>query len=220
MAASSGKILLVEGQDDLYAIVRLMAEHTHWGNKKAEWPVDVKVCEGVEKLIKPTDLTVRFKSRDVNIIGIVIDADDKFKARWDDLRKACHGFSTDLPVDFPMEGLIADGNDGKRLGVWIMPDNASRGMLETFMYYLVPEAQTPLWKTACDAAASARGAGAPYKDCHRDKVNIHTWLAWQDPPGQGLGSAITQKILDPKAESAKNFVDWFCKLYDLVPKET
>ncbi|WP_420537572.1 DUF3226 domain-containing protein [Ferrovum myxofaciens] len=38
---------------------------------------------------------------------------------------------------FPINGLIYAINRRKRLGVWIMPDNNSRGMMETFLSTLV-----------------------------------------------------------------------------------
>ncbi|EQD64650.1 hypothetical protein B1A_08755 [mine drainage metagenome] len=45
----------------------------------------------------------------------------------------------ELPDSLPKAGLILDNQQEKRLGVWIMPDNNSRGMMETFLSTLVTD---------------------------------------------------------------------------------
>jgi AAA domain, putative AbiEii toxin, Type IV TA system len=70
------------------------------------------------------------------------------------------------------------------LGVWLMPDNASEGMMETFASALVPAAD------ACWAHARATVVGLPDTarrfDIDRcfDKASLHTWLAWQEESGR------------------------------------
>ena len=63
--------------------------------------------------------------------------------------------------------------------------------------------------TAADTTAAQR-----YKQVHRSKAKIHTFLAWQDEPGKPIGQAITARILNPDAEEAKAFIGWLNKLYD------
>jgi hypothetical protein len=96
-----------------------------------------------------------------------------------------------------------------------MPDNTSQGDLETFLRYLVPDRQEPLWKQACDSVIAAVSSGANCRDSHIAKANLYTWLAWQDPPGQSPGFALTRKILDPQSQYAGPFVKWFRELYRL-----
>ena len=120
-----------------------------------------------------------------------------------------------LPQTLPAEGLIEENASGKRLGVWIMPDNVTDGDLEIFLRHLVPEGSKPLWDHAVQSTASAKGIGAPYNDCHCHKANLYTWLAWQDEPTQRQGEALTKKILDSHAPSATLFVKWFRQLYQL-----
>jgi hypothetical protein len=62
---------------------------------------------------------------------------------------------------------------------------------------------------------AARKSGAPDKDAHLDKARIHTWLAWQDPPGRQLHQAIMERILAPESENAQPFIRWFKELYML-----
>ncbi|MDQ3333128.1 MAG: hypothetical protein M3552_21185, partial [Planctomycetota bacterium] len=68
---------------------------------------------------------------------------------------------------------------------------------------------------AKQAMDDARDAGASWKDAHEAKALIHTWLAWQDPPGQQLHLALLQRILNPLSPKSKDFIDWFRKLYQV-----
>ncbi|HEY9646069.1 MAG TPA: DUF3226 domain-containing protein, partial [Chroococcidiopsis sp.] len=62
----------------------------------------------------------------------------------------------------------------------------------------------------------SRNQGATFTDAHRDKANIYTWLAWQNPPGRQLHEAVRERILNPTHPQAQLFVTWFKALYDLA----
>ncbi len=145
----------------------------------------------------------------------MLDADSTPEGRYQQIRSACLEFFPKLPEDMPASGLIVDNDERKRFGVWMMPDNVSAGDLEIFLRCLVPESSEPVWKYATECAANARAAGAPYHDSHVSKAHLYTWLAWQNPPGQSPGVAITKKTLDPHSASATPFVNWFRELYEL-----
>nr|WP_293154524.1 DUF3226 domain-containing protein [Okeania sp. SIO2C9] len=55
----------------------------------------------------------------------------------------------------------------------------------------------------------------PFIENHTDQANIHTWLAWQNPPGRQLHNAVIERILNPKHPQAQIFINWFKTLYDL-----
>ncbi|MBP0029629.1 DUF3226 domain-containing protein [Roseofilum sp. Guam] len=120
-----------------------------------------------------------------------------------------------IPEQLPTSGLIHVTPDGIQFGVWIMPDNQTQGMLETFLKYLVRDESQRLWEYAKEVAQEAKQKGATFKSSHGDKANIYTWLAWQDPPGRQLHDAVKQKILDPNHPKAQDFVKWFKTLYEL-----
>ena len=96
-----------------------------------------------------------------------------------------------------------------------MPDNQNKGMLEDFLAYLVPNESDHLWQFAQDQAQEAKNHGATFKNVHKAKANIYTWLAWQDEPGKQLHEAIKEPILNATHPKAQDFVDWFKVLYDL-----
>ena len=96
-----------------------------------------------------------------------------------------------------------------------MPDNKTEGMLETFLAYLIKDENETLWQYSQQVVYETKSQGANYKPTHTDKAKIHTWLAWQDEPGNQLHIAVKKKILDPQHPKAETFVDWFKALYSL-----
>jgi hypothetical protein len=209
------KKLLVEGEDDKHALISLMRRHIAWGSSKEDWPVEVKACDGAQQMLAQHAIPLELKSAALQTLGIVLDVNDSCSARWTRLRTLCAPFFPDMDDELSPNGLICDNSEGKRLGIWIMPDNQNSGMLETFLQYLVPDHSHELWDFAKECVSIARTRGAGCRESHIDKANIFTWLAWADPPGQRLGTALLQSVLDPMSDRAMAFVSWFRTLYAL-----
>lgn len=217
MPEVKSKQLLVEGIDDLLAVVGIMEHHVAWPREKNRAPVFIDRAGSIDELLDTTYLHTKFKESGLEILGIMVDADDRPGGRWQSFRSLCRDIAPNLPDELPKNGMIVDCQMGLRLGFWLMPDCASEGMLETFLRYLVPTSTESLWVLAQRAVREAKQAGALYRDTHTAKANVHTWLAWQDPPGERLGMAATKKIFDPHAGAAAPFVSWFIELYGLAP---
>ena len=192
-----------------------MRAHCDWPVDKESAPVWIERADGVDNLLQPGYLSAFIKMRDVKRLGVVLDADEYAAARYDSIRDQCISYFPGMPRSMPWEGLIVDGFDGKRFGLWIMPDNGSSGTLEVFLRYLVPEELNSLWEHAEASVATARTLGATVKQADLPKAHMHTLLAWQDEPGQRFGVAITKSVLNPNAPHAEPFVTWFKRLYDL-----
>lgn len=208
--------LLVEGYDDKRVIPELIeANGIPWGETREEWIVSIQSMGGYEAIVAAGEIETQLKASGLEALGIIVDANDDAAKRWSSVRDRCVAHFPDLPESLPKEGVIATNPDGLKLGVWIMPDNESCGMMETFLKFLVPKSDDPIFSFATEARDEAKSRGAPFKDAHEDKAVIHTWLAWQDPPGRQLHSAIIETILDPTSPYATPFVDWFRSLYGL-----
>ncbi|MEB3283192.1 MAG: DUF3226 domain-containing protein [Lyngbya sp.] len=215
MAKIHKNLLLVEGEQDKRTIPYLIeANGVNWGTKNNPI-VYIDVCGNDDKLIDPVLISTELKASGRVALGIIVDADDNPLGRWESIRNSCHRTIPDLPKNIPETGLIHNTSDGIKFGVWIMPDNQMRGMLETFLAYLVPDESEPLWKYAQEVAKQAKNKGALYKDVHCDKAYIYTWLGWQNPPGRPLHNAVMEKILNPEHLKAQTFVTWFKTLYNL-----
>jgi hypothetical protein len=212
---SQDKRLLVEGYDDLFAVAGLMRNYVDWPKEKDKYPVWIDAVGSVDKILERDYLSVLLKGTNIKTLGIMLDADINASARFSSIKDLCHNFFNNLPDKLPKDGLIADNNDGKRIGLWVMPDNVSNGAVEVFLKHLVPDGSAHIWNHAVQSVRQAVDIGATCRAGHIDKANLFTWLAWQDEPGQNPGNALTRKILDPHAESAKPFVAWFVKLFSL-----
>lgn len=221
MARIHSKRLAVEATDDQGAVIGLMRHYVAWGQNEEDWPLFIDTAKSVEALLDHVYLQTTLKSTGLKILGVILDADDKFVGRWESIQNFCKatGFKG-TPKRLDKAGLILENDEGQKFGAWIMPDNASHGMLETFCATLVPDAMDKLWKHGMVSFERAQELGAPCKKAHYEKAHIHTWLAWQDPPGERMGSALTKKILNPKSPTAKLFVEWFLKLYELELRTT
>lgn len=192
-----------------------MRAHIDWPEDKNLAPVWIEIGYSADEILRDGYVTTILKGQGVETVGVMLDADAKPRERYQRIRKLCLSLFPRLPNQLPTTGLIIDNDDQLRFGVWIMPDNSSEGSLETFLKYLVPDQSEAQWQHATESVIRARDIGATCRDSHIEKANLYTWLAWQDPPGQSPGKALTKKILDPNSASAATFVNWFRELYRL-----
>lgn len=204
--------MIVEDEDIKGVVIGTMRHYLGgWSTKPEEWPIHIVVGNSADEVLKENGLVAGLQATGVKVLGIIVDANDKFRPRWERIRDFCRRNGGRAPDTCPEDGLVIDGVLGRRFGAWIMPNNKDGGMLENFCLELI--FNNALWYYAQSTADNAKQFRAPYSDSHRHKAHIHTWLAWQDPPGERMGSAITKKILRPERGQAKIFAEWFRKLY-------
>ena len=216
MADSYPRVLLVEGKQDRFVIPELIeANGVSWGTRKNP-VVFIRDYDGYQKLVDPDVISTELQASGLSALGIMIDADDNPTGRWQSIRSASLKSIPDIPEVLPEDGLIHTTPTGIKFGIWIMPDNNMRGMLETFLTYMIPTDREALWQFAQAATNEAKGKGALFTNPHIDKANIYTWLAWQNPPGRQLHQAIMERMLNPNHPNAQKFVTWFKTLYDLM----
>lgn len=205
--------LLVEGEAERGVIAGLMeANGVPWPDPP-DSPVFIDTCGGIDEIVKPGVLDAELRASGREALGVVVDANGDAGTRWDDLRAWCSGEFSDLPDQIPTEGLEVVHSHGTRFGIWIMPDNRLKGMLEDWLVELIPEESGSLYELARKSVSDAKHQGAPFKDVHRTKAEIHTWLAWQDQPGLRLYDAVVHRVLDPTRPESMPFVNWFRRLF-------
>lgn len=209
------KKLIVEGEQDKRVIPYLIeANGIEWGEKKETAIVDIDT-DGGDRFIDEITISTELKASGLTALGLIVDADDDLDARWNSIRNACSKSIANFPHKMSESGLIHLTTTGVKFGVWIMPDNKTQGMLETFLRYLIPNETESVWQHARESTQAAKNKGASFIDTHYDKAYIYTWLAWQNPPGRQLHNAVMERILDPTHPKAQTFVSWFRQLYDL-----
>ncbi len=203
------RILLVEGNDDEHVLKAVC------GKRNGPHLDEIKPHGGVDRLLE--SLPVRLKaSVDGEIVGVVIDADTDLIARWRSLQDRLNqvGYQ-DVPGSPSPEGTIIDPPLGTllpRVGIWIMPDNQSAGILESFLRFLVP-AGSGLFDHVESSVAAIPDSELRFSQLAKPKALIHTWLAWQEEPGRPLGLAITARYLDPDVTQVDVLVSWLNRLY-------
>ncbi len=203
------KILLVEGPDDEYVLKHIC------GNRGLPRLDDVKAHGGVDQLLD--SFPVRLKASEYgDIVGVVIDADTDLRLRWQSLRDRLIrvGYQT-VPDNPTPDGTILDPPPGillPRMGIWIMPDNQTKGILEDFLRFLVP-AGSQLFSHVQSSVVAIPEEERRFNRLVEPKAIIHTWLAWQEEPGKPLGTAITARFLDPNVAQADVLVSWLNRLF-------
>lgn len=203
--------LLVEGRNDVMAIGSLLARGgVTWPS--ADWYPYINPVGSDTEVLATIPLALRASYAR---LGVVVDADLSLTDRWAQTVAAFRREDVELPAAPSLGGTIVDrptGSGPRRVGVWLMPDNAAPGMLEDFLAMLVPEGD-PIWPLAAESTSAAIVAGAPLPAAHATKGSMHTYLAWQDPSGMPFGTALTAHVLRHDAQIAQGFLKWLHDLF-------
>jgi hypothetical protein len=197
--------LLVEGKDDLHVVASLCAKYSIPEN------FDIIYSEGKTNLLDA--FRVRLKQSGVNTIGIIIDADTDINNQWLQIKGLLEKSYYTVPDAPDTKGTIIEQKDLKKIGIWIMPDNKEKGMLEDFIKFLIPENDKLIPHADNTLASIEKENLNKYKTIHRTKALVHTWLAWQENPGTPLGQAITKRYLNTDEETCQRLIDWLSNLF-------
>lgn len=195
--------LLVEGKDDQHIIWQLLERF------KVPQTFDVVNRNGIENMLVSLEADLR---GDNVRLGIVIDADRDLAIRWQSIRDRLRGYGYDyLPLQPEPLGTIIKPDDAPIIGVWIMPDNQSNGMMEDF-YAQIVSPDNLLWDRAVKVVDEIPAAERLFSPNHIMKANVHTWLAWQEEPGlpMGLGLKTQSEATVARAEA---FIAWLQRLF-------
>jgi hypothetical protein len=146
-------------------------------------------------------------------IGLILDANADLNNRWSFLSGIFKKQGFNLPKSPELNGTIVRQN-GKTIGIWLMPDNNNNGILEDFINYLIHEDDKLINKATKILDELESEKINKYNLIHRSKAKIHTWLAWQENPGSPMGKAITARYLLPEnKEISDKFVDWIKQVF-------
>lgn len=176
--------------------------------------LEIANCGGIGQLLE--SIPTRLKGSDINALGVLVDADTDIAARWrtihDHLMRA--GYPS-IPGSPSPEGTIVDPPAGTilpKVGVWLMPDNRTHGILEDFVEFLVP-APRPLFECVRRCIERIPTGLRRFPDHAKPKAILHAWLALQEEPGKPMGTAITARYLKADVPQADAFVGWLKTLF-------
>lgn len=202
------KVLLVEGDNDCHVVMALCKVY----NVPETFGIyqcgsDVGVLKRLNALI--------VRPNPPEVIGIMLDADKpSLEGRWqsikDKLKNNNHSYV--LPRSPHADGTVVENlADKPKLGFWLMPNNQDSGMLEDFCGELAEPVSLAFARECVEQAQQSKAT--TFKEVHRSKAVIHTYLAWQDEPGYPLGKAITSQALRPHTDIALRFTNWLIRLF-------
>lgn len=207
------RVLLVEGKDEQRLLPELLElGGIAWPDRSP--PIWIEEKDGVEKVLEDGSIEAELQASGLQSLGIVVDANGDPGGRWTRIRTILTSLLPTFPQENAPEGVIHESSDGRRVGVWLMPDNVRSGMLETLLLS-IRGGDSAVGQYAFAACDEARRLGAPFREPHRDKAALHTWLAWQDPPGQQMHIAMKMNKLPVLGSAAESFVTWVKTLHRL-----
>lgn len=210
LGLNAPNVLLAEGRDEQYLLPELLElAGVPWPEPP---PAEIVETDGVTKLLDADFIQAAFQAPHRVALGLVVDANGDLAARWKSVRAALAAVAPAFPIGLASHGIVHEEAGRPRLGVWLMPDNERAGMLETLL--LTARKEDPaVWDHVDAAVLEAKRLGAGFRDTHRDKAALHTWLAWQDPPGLALGNAAKAHHFDVRSPAFAPFVAWFRRLF-------
>lgn len=219
-------ILLVEGKNDRNVIYQLCKELQFIKEDSAgdcslykdKWiGFCLFHCEGDDDTLKTLNgLIARFSAGTPrsNKIGAVLDTDANLDKIWVRVTKLLKDYGYLLPNDPNPAGTVIDGAKHlPTIGVWFMPDNKTPGMIEDFIIDSDMFDFNALTLT-CKCVENAKREGiATFKENQCSKAIVHTFLAWQDRPGDLLSWHINKNKIKPNTENGEAFINWLTRLF-------
>ena len=201
---SSGNLLIVEGVDDKHVSLHI------WSRGGSIPSFNVLERGPVEELLKSIEFDVRTPGYDA--IGFLVDADDNPMARWDGVSNRLRSAGVNAPRTPDPDGTImAATSDMPRVGVWMMPDNQSRGELEDFVAQMIPD-NDPVWPLSQDYIGRIPEADREFAENKTSTAEVYAWLATRADPRQ-MGAAIGARDLDINGPLCTRFTTWLDSLF-------
>ncbi len=159
----------------------------------------------------PTLLSAALNDQDLDNIGVVIDANQVgVESRYRTLKEVIRKYDPDIELpQLDESGVTINYSTDRKIGIWIMPDNQSKGYLEHFLEKLIPAGSKERYakvKTLVKDHNKEYDSLIPEKAIQ--KANIYVYLALQKQPGKPLGQAIKANYFDAESVSADDFVNW------------
>ena len=199
------KVLLVEGVNDKH-VVRNLRE------RLAPTLVFESIDEGgIDSLLDAISVEIKASGRQT--VGIMADANNDIRARWQAIADRLSRAGVQPPNTFDPEGTIVQGKP--RVGVWLMPDNDHPGELEDFVAKLVPQGHK-VWPRAVQYIDGIPPSEREFKEHKAMRAKLYAWLATLEEPQQ-MGTAIGASSLDVAGPAAESFANWLRRLFSSDP---
>lgn len=220
---TSNRVLLVEGESDKHVVRRLcnrypsfkivddidhLLEFSSLESESPEWQtIDILNRGNFEQLRDSINVEIKVSGRQA--IGILVDANDDLRSRWDAVGYRLQMANIQLPRSPKPAGTIIEGKP--RVGIWLMPDNESSGELEDFVVEMIPDGD-PVWPLSQRYINGIPKGNRKFTKKKMLRAKLYAWLATRRDPKQ-MGSAILSRDLNVDGALCQGFVEWLIKLF-------
>jgi hypothetical protein len=218
-------VLLVEGASDQKFFKQLLSGLSDIPEIEPKIPRDVDAQiyrNGLQPLYRQLELQLGLLIRgQINKLGVIVDADHSaqnnngFENRRNQLVELLqkHDFIiTTTPAEMN-QGECFKHPSGAEIGVWIMPNHQSDGMIEDlFLDSVITEQQLLL-----DHATTVINNLNEHKifaTHHDSKAKLSTWLAWQKEPGISPSYAYYKGLFKKDNSGFVSITDWLKRVFD------
>jgi len=156
------------------------------------------VAGSVDKI--PKLFRAALENSALNNIGVVLDANEvgvqsRYQSLIDRLKQMGQTNIPDNPVS---DGFSILDSTGRKIGIWIMPDNINNGYIEHFLEKLISTEQREVFdqaKTAVDDYNKRNEHSIPQKAVQK-------------------GQAIKANYFDAKSEAGNEFLTWLTSVFE------
>ncbi len=193
------------GIAEVQDLLRSIPSPTKEPPKDAEGRV---VALGIHALT--AQLRVALDDPTCNLVIVICDAEgDPAADRWQEIRDELvkRAFEA-VPEAMPVEGTVVSNQEDKRVGVWIMPDNSSTGMIEDFFWAAIPEENEE--KSLAHNYVSS--VPRPKFKGKLSKAKLYAWLAVQKDPSAHPWQAFRWTWIKRDRGSVPLFLRWIERL--------
>jgi Protein of unknown function (DUF3226) len=216
MSGGDNKLLIVEGVNDRF-VVSALFKRRNFPVNFGWWPPPPETKppqSNLDEACKQLRVRIKPDANGMAAIGVIVDADVVLAARWSKLTQILTRAAYEVP-DAPQSGgviLNPPTVDQPRVGLWLMPDNQSDGMLEDLVLTLISTTD-PIRIEAEECVDRLLRSGSLFKTEHRSKAVVCTWLAWQQKPGRPMGEAIERSWIGHQAPLVDDLLAWLERLF-------
>ncbi len=220
---TSNRVLLVEGDSDKHVVRRLcnrspsfkivddidyLLEFSSPENESPEWQTIAILNKGSVKQLLDS-ISNEIKAPERQAVGILLDANDGLRSRWDAVGYRLQGANIQFPQSPESAGTIIEGKP--RVGIWLMPNNMSNGELEDFVVQMIPDGD-PVWPLSQQYINGIPKGNRKFTEKKMLRAKLYAWLAARRDPKQ-MGSAILSRDLKVDSALCQGFVEWLIKLF-------
>ena len=215
-------VLLVEGQDDKHMVGQLCDQCPLFSADRSghDWSVTlisnsqtfaIKETGSQSELLDAIHLEVAVSGR--KVLGMVLDADRDLKKCWANIEEKFSQTRVQLPVVPDPAGTIVHEQDlHPRIGIWLMPDNKSRGELENFALRMMSR-HDAIWPLSRSYIDNIPEGDRKFRPSQTDKAKLYAWLATRREPGR-MGAAVGAGDLEINGPLCRDFFKWLVRLFE------